>query len=180
MDTVSAILDAASALLEAEGPDALTARAVCEAAGIKAPTLYHHFGGKDGLVQALLARGMADFMQKKRLPPASADPLDLLKSGWDIAVGFALKRPGLWRLHVQHALTHPELFAEPYALVQSRIQRLVDLGIFDGPVDAATRVFWAANQGALALILQGHKAKDVEATSHVLFNAALAQLKRAD
>ncbi|MFL9878396.1 TetR/AcrR family transcriptional regulator [Herbaspirillum rhizosphaerae] len=178
MDNISVILDAAAALLEAHGPEALTARAVCDASGIKAPTLYHYFGGKQGLERALIERGMAEFMQKKRMPPPSADPLEQLKSGWDIAVEFALKRPALWRLHAQYAMTHPEVFADAYALMQSRIQRLVDLGIFNGPVDVSARSFWAACQGVLALILQGHSNQDVEFTSEALFDAVTARLRR--
>jgi AcrR family transcriptional regulator len=178
MDNVSAILDAAAAILEEKGIEAMTARAVCEAAGVKAPTLYHYFGGKEGLERALIDRGMAEFMKKKRMPPASEDPLEQLQSGWDIAVEFALKRPALWRLHAQYAMGHPEVFADAYALMESRMQRLVDLGIFHGPVDVSARVFWAACQGALALILQGHSRKDVEFTSQFLFGAITSQLKR--
>jgi AcrR family transcriptional regulator len=178
MDNVSVILDAAAAILEEKGPEGLTARAVCEAAGVKAPTLYHYFGGKDGLERALIERGMAEFMQKKRMPPASGHPIDQLKSGWDIAVEFALKRPALWRLHARYAMVHPEVFADAYALMESRVQRLVDLGEFHGPVDVSARAFWASCQGVLALILQEHSRKDVEFTSQLLFKAITSQLKR--
>lgn len=53
------------------GQDGLTTRAVCEAAGVRAPTLYHHFGDKGGLERALIQRGMAEFMERKRAPPPS-------------------------------------------------------------------------------------------------------------
>ena len=86
MDTEVEILDAAATLLEAHGAAGLTTRAVCEAAGIKAPTLYHHFGDKDGLERALVRRGMAEFMQRKRAPAATADLLEQLRFGWDVAV----------------------------------------------------------------------------------------------
>ena len=76
MDTETGILDAAEALLEAQGPAGLTTRAVCEAVGIKSPTLYHYFGDKSGLERALIRRGLDQFMQRKRAPQASADPLE--------------------------------------------------------------------------------------------------------
>jgi AcrR family transcriptional regulator len=179
MDTGTQILDAATALLEAHGPAGLTTRAVCEAAGIKAPTLYHHFGDKSGLERALIQRGMADFMQRKREPAASAEPLEQLRFGWDVALDFALKNPALYSLIAQHAGSQPHLLAESYAVLQGRVQRLVDTGRFRGPVDAATQALWAASQGALSLVLQGVPRKEVKATSDVLFNAVVGELSRS-
>jgi AcrR family transcriptional regulator len=178
MDTEMAILGAAAALLEAQGPVGLTTRAVCEAAGVRAPTLYHHFGDKDGLKRALIQRGLAEFMQRKRMPLASADPLEQLRFGWDVALEFALKRPALYALVAQHARTQPASVAEAYALMHARVQRLVDMGRFRGSVEVAARAIWAASQGALSLAEQGAARKDVEATSELIFNAVVNELSR--
>lgn len=178
MDTETAILDAAAALLEKHGPAGLTTRAVCEAAGVKAPTLYHHFGDKDGLERALVQRGMADFMRRKHQPPVSADPLDQLRAGWDVALDFALKRPALYALFAHHARAQPTLVADAYSLMHGRVQRLVDLGRFRGPVDAAARAVWAASNGALALVHLGAARKDVEEASDLLFKAVVGELSR--
>lgn len=178
MDTETSILDAAAALLEVHGPDGLTTRAVCEAAGIKSPTLYHYFGDKDGLERALIQRGLADFMQRKRKPPASADPLEHLRAGWDVALEFALKRPALYSLLSRHVQSQPALLADAYALMLARVQRLVDMGRFQGPVDFAARTVWAASQGALSLIQQGVTPKDIVAVSDLLFDAVVARLSR--
>lgn len=173
-----AILDAAAALLEAQGPGGLTTRAVCEAAGVKSPTLYHHFGDKDGLERALIQRGLAEFMQRKRMSPATADPLEQLRFGWDVTLEFALKRPALYALVAQHARTQPAAVAEAYELMRARVQRLVDMGRFRGPLDLAARAIWAASQGALSLAQQRAARKDVEAVSEVLFNAVVNELSR--
>lgn len=178
METGTAILDAAAALLEAQGPAGLTTRAVCEAAGVKAPTLYHHFGDKDGLERALIQRGLAEFMQRKRTPPGSADPLEQLRFGWDVALEFALKRPALHALFAQHARNEPALLADAYSLMHARVQRLVDMGRFRGPVDPAARAVFAASQGALSLVHLGVARKDVEAASELIFNAVVNELSR--
>jgi AcrR family transcriptional regulator len=178
MDTETAILDAASALLEAHGPGGLTTRAVCKAAGIKAPTLYHHFGDKDGLEQALIRRGMADFMRRKQQALAAADPLDQLRAGWDVALEFALKRPALHALLSHHARAQPALVADAYALMHARVQRLVDMGRFRGPVDAAARTIWAASQGVLSLGQLGASRNDIEAVSDLLFEAVVDKLSQ--
>ncbi|QIL73826.1 TetR/AcrR family transcriptional regulator (plasmid) [Diaphorobacter sp. HDW4B] len=179
MDKEAAILDGALALLEAHGPAGLTTRAVCEAAGIKAPTLYHYFGDKDGLERAVIRRGLADFMRLKQQTKPLADPLEQLRDGWDVALEFALKRPALYALVSQHARTEPELLADAYALMQSRVQRLVDMGRLQGPVDHAARGIWAASQGALSLLFLGTSRKDVEAVSDLLFNAVIDRLSKA-
>lgn len=178
MDTETAILDAALAILETLGSDGLTTRVVCQAAGIKAPTLYHHFGDKGGLERAVVQRGLAEFMQRKRAPVTSADPLEQLRNGWDVALEFALKRPELYALFSQQVRAQPALVADAYALMQSRVQRLVDMGRFRGPLDAAARAIWAASQGALSLVQQGAPRKDVEATSDLLFKAVVNELSR--
>ena len=176
MDTETGILDAAEALLEAQGPAGLTTRAVCEAVGIKSPTLYHYFGAKSGLERALIRRGLDQFMQRKRAPQASADPLEQLRFGWDVALEFALKRPALYALIAQHALTQPTLIADAHSIMQARVQRLVDLGRFQGPAEDAARAVWAASQGVLLLVLQGTQRKMIEATSDLLFKAVTRQL----
>lgn len=178
MNTETKILDAAAALLEAQGPDGVTTRAVCEAAGVRAPTLYHHFGDKGGLERALIQRGMTKFMERKRTPPPSADPLVQLRFGWDIALEFALKHPALYALIAEHARAQPALIADAYALMHSRVQRLVDMERFCGPVDAAARAIWAASQGAQSLVLQGASRKDIEAVSDLLFEAIVGKLSR--
>lgn len=178
MDTETTILEAASALLEAQGPAGLTTRAICEAAGIKSPTLYHHFGDKDGLERALIRHGLADFMRRKQRAPASADPLDQLRAGWDVAVEFALKRPALYALLSHHALARPEILADGYALMHARVQRLVDMGRFRGPVDAAALAVWAASQGALSLLHRGASRKEVAAVSDLLFDAVVGKLSQ--
>lgn len=179
MDTGTAILDAASALLEAHGPAGLTTRAICDAAGIKSPTLYHHFGDKDGLERALIQRGMADFMRRKQQAIASDDPLNQLRAGWDIALEFALKRPALYALLAHHSRLEPALLEDAYAVMQARVQRLVDMGRLRGPVEATARTIWAASQGALSLVHRGLPRKEIEATSNVLFEAVIRALAQA-
>lgn len=176
MDNETAILDAALMVLEAQGPGGLTTRAVCEAAGVKSPTLYHYFGDKDGLERALVRRGLADFMRRKQLSTAVQDPFEQLRAGWDVALEFALKRPALYALLSLHVRTQPALVADAYALMQSRVQRLVDMGRLQGPVDATARTIWAASQGALSLVLLGASRKEVEGVSDVLFKAVVEKL----
>lgn len=176
-DTGQAILRAAAEVLERGGPDALTTRAVCEAAGVKSPTLYHHFGDKDGLALALVRQGIAEFMARKRAVPDSEDPLKQLRHGWDQAVDFALKRPALHALYMAQLRSQPQLAEEAYALLQARVQRLVDRGVFQVGVEEASRALWAACTGVLAVVDRFKSKREMEATSALLFDAVVARLR---
>lgn len=177
-DTEELILAAAAELLERGGPAALTTRAVCEAAGVKSPTLYHHFGDKEGLSAALVRRGLAQFMARKRAAPESDDPMQQLRSGWDEAVEFALKRPALYALYAEQLKHSPELAAEAYGVMRARVQRLVDRQVFRLGVDEAARAVWAACNGVLSLTSHGASKREIEATSELLFGAVVSRLQQ--
>jgi AcrR family transcriptional regulator len=59
MDNYSTILENALKLFSARGYDAVGVQEIAEAAGITKPTLYHYFGSKEGVLDALLATNMA-------------------------------------------------------------------------------------------------------------------------
>ena len=55
------ILSTALDLFAVKGYDATAVREICEAAGITKPTLYHFYGSKDGVLQALVTSGFERF-----------------------------------------------------------------------------------------------------------------------
>jgi AcrR family transcriptional regulator len=70
------ILCAARTLLAEHGPDALTMQAVATAAGVGKGTVFHRFGDRDGLTQALIDDYMRAFQDAfLRGPPPSAPAL---------------------------------------------------------------------------------------------------------
>src|SRR2546430_17543270 len=103
------ILEAAAGLL-AESADAST-RAVCDAAGITAPTLYHHFGDKEGLLAAVVDFGWAAFLETKRTVAAVVHEhvADDVRAGWDNHLEVARENPNLSKLmwSPAGAPTHP-------------------------------------------------------------------------
>jgi len=57
VDSRSRLLDEAQALFARRGVDAVGVQEIVEAAGVTKPSLYHHFGSKEGLVRAVVDRG---------------------------------------------------------------------------------------------------------------------------
>lgn len=92
------VIEAAAELLERGGRDAVTTRAVAEAAGLQPPAIYRLFGDKDGLLEAVAQFGFAKFVASKKVDPDPADPIDDLRAGWDLAVEFGLSNPALYTL----------------------------------------------------------------------------------
>ncbi|BBA95406.1 putative TetR family transcriptional regulator [Actinacidiphila reveromycinica] len=92
------ILEAAAELLEREGVQALSTRAVAAAAGIRAASLYQFFGDKDGLLSALAVHAFDLYLAQKRTLPSGGDPVDDMRRGWDAHVDFGLEHPAFYLL----------------------------------------------------------------------------------
>lgn len=79
-------------------------RAVCEAAGVKMPTLHHFFGTKDGLLEALTALGVDRLLESVPARADGDDPLQGIRGIWDAHVAFGVANPGFYALMYGHAV----------------------------------------------------------------------------
>jgi AcrR family transcriptional regulator len=95
MDTRATLVTAAIMILERDGGGKFSTRAVCAAAGITAPTLYHHFGSVDGLMSAAIAEAFNQFLARKLEAKQSSDPALALRQGWDDRAGLVNLDVGL-------------------------------------------------------------------------------------
>jgi TetR/AcrR family transcriptional regulator len=64
METRSAILHSACLLFSQRGYDAVGVQELVDAVGVAKPSLYHHFGSKQGVLEALLAMYLKPFNLK--------------------------------------------------------------------------------------------------------------------
>lgn len=178
MSTEDRILNAAADLLERDGADAVTTRAVCQAAGVTAPTLYHHFGDKDGLLRAVVARGVAEFMARKRATRQTADALADLKRGWNGWIGFAIERPRLFRLMVESTRSDASASQEAFVIMRGVVERLNAERGLATDVETAARTIWAASNGVLMLFMQGTPPEQIKLSSDLLFEALVSKILR--
>lgn len=174
--TEEILLRAAEALLERGGPAAVTTRAVCDAAKVKAPTLYHHFGDKDGLLNAVAEKGLEAFLNKKQASPETDDALNDLISGWESFIGFVLERPQLFRLITQRFGKNREILAAVMAKTDGRLTRLADQGRLATDVDFGSRALLALSNGVTALWTQGASQSQIKAVGNFLLKATLSAL----
>jgi AcrR family transcriptional regulator len=92
------IVGVAARLLSEGGRQALSTRAVSAAAGIQAPTLYRLFGDMQGLLDAVATHGFTTYLDSKTSHEPGPDPVEDLRTGWDLHISFGLANPALYSL----------------------------------------------------------------------------------
>ncbi len=97
-DARQRILVCAAELLASGGREALTTRAVATAAGVQQPTIYRLFGDKDALLDAVAEYGFLAYLKQKSPAEPGQDPIDALRAGWDLHVGFGLANPAIFSI----------------------------------------------------------------------------------
>ena len=154
------LIDTAEHLLESSGELKVSTREVCERSGVQAPTLYHYFGSKEGLLQAVAQDGFDRYLHLKRQTPHTDDPIQDLMAGWDIHVTFGLRNPHLYLVMFGRLLPEqvPAGTARAELLLEDLCHRAAALGLLRVPPRTAAIRYLSANISAtLTLITHGTK-----------------------
>jgi AcrR family transcriptional regulator len=161
-DMERGLVAAAEAVLVREGPAGVTVRAVAAEAGVAPMGVYNRFGGKDGLVNALLIIGF----DRLRAAIESGDEADMF--GRFLACGlryrqFALANPHFYAIMFEDAIPHEHESEEVETHAKAAfgaLVRQVELAAAARTIDApdpmevAQRI-WSGVHGAVALELKG-------------------------
>jgi TetR/AcrR family transcriptional regulator len=101
MDNRDALLETALRLFAARGYDAVGVQEVVEATGITKPTLYHYFGSKHGLLEALLTTYFEQLNGRVAEAAVYSGDLPLtLKRIVEACFQFARENPAFYRLQL--------------------------------------------------------------------------------
>jgi AcrR family transcriptional regulator len=160
-----AMLDAASALLHEEGPQALTTRRLADTVGTSTQAIYTLFGGKEGIVRAMYAEGFDRLAQALAAVDAAEQPADYL-----LDLGRAYRTSALRSPHyydVMFGRPVPEFDPDPDDVERSEdtrrvltdgIARCIDAGMLrkDANPDEVAAFLWAVAHGVVSLELAGH------------------------
>jgi len=161
------LLAAGQLLHEAKGGNVST-RAICDRAGVQAPTLYHHFGSKQGLLDAVVNYGFTQYVSEHTADVAV--PVQALRAGWDSHVRYGLEHPGFYvLLHGQIEPAVPcTLTARAEAMLLDRLVEVARSGrLLVPPADAAREIV-AANVGVtLSLIARPFDERDSAMSARV-------------
>ena len=148
-------MEVAAGLLATEGPDAVTTRSVALAAGVQAPTIYRLFGDKSGLLDAVVEHGFASYLAAKPPVGTDADPVQGLRRGWELHVGFGLANPELFRL-MHTALRTPggrTAAAAGAGVLEARVHRVAVAGRLRVTERRAIELIQAAGTGVVFTLI---------------------------
>lgn len=152
--TVTAIADAALAVIRADGVDGLTMRSVAERLHVRAPTLYHHVRNKSDLLD-LVARNAFDQFTADNAAYEKLRTIDewieLTRSGSLELRAFYAGHPGLAGLIQSKATPDRDQGDGSRAeLIRAQIDALVRLGV---PEPEARHLFEVTARWSLAAVV---------------------------
>jgi len=156
MTVRSRILEAAAGLLAQSADVDVSTRAVCDAARVTAPTLYHYFGDKDGLLAAVVDFGWAAFLETKRAVAAVVHDhvADDVRAGWDNHLEFARENPSFYKLMWSPAVAaNSGAVREAYQMLYDRLELGAGRGQLRMSVEAASRIVLSATTGAALSVI---------------------------
>jgi AcrR family transcriptional regulator len=157
-------IEVALQLLKEGGRDALTTRAVADAAGIQAPTLYRLFGDKRGLLDAVVEYSYVSVFKTKKAQKYDPDPLENLRKAWEHNTKYGLENPILYALLVGDP--RPGFPSPVTQIVQQRLGETIHQIALAGRLRVtekqAVELVYAASTGAvLALLAMPEEQRDL-------------------
>ncbi len=154
-DTRAHIIAAAISLLNRAGRDAVTSRAVADAAGVQVPTIYRLFRDMVGLLDAVAEHGYSTYIGTKKLHGLSDDPVEDLRAGWSLHIAFGLSNPALYKLMYcdpQPGVESPAA-AHSHHMLREHIHRVAVAGRLRVSEERAADLFHASACGIVLTLL---------------------------
>jgi AcrR family transcriptional regulator len=158
------VLDAASGILQAHGPDALTMRRIAGQIGCSTSVLYTMFGGRAGVAEALWREGF-DRLRIALAAVEDEEPLARLAAMGRAYHANALENRAYYSVMFSRPIPgfepSPDAYAEslrPLQLLTDAVADCIAAGVFRS-VDPAhvARVLWAAAHGSVSLEIAGYE-----------------------
>lgn len=179
------LLRAAASLLAESNGAPVSTRQVTQLARVTAPTLYHHFGDKEGLFDAVVAEGFSEYLEGERSLASSGRPVEDLRRHWDNHVQFGLDHPHLYL--VMFGNIRPERRPSMVASAEAFLEEVLDKAaaaarLVVSPHEAA-RSMLAANIGVTLMLIAEPAAKrnlDLSAMTREAVLSAVATDSEAD
>ncbi|MFD2420349.1 TetR/AcrR family transcriptional regulator [Amycolatopsis pigmentata] len=163
-DVRATVIEVALKLLRDGGQDAVTTRAVTDAAGIQAPTLYRLFGDKRGLLDAVVEHGYELAYNEKLKRSHHPDPVESMREGWAFLTRFGLENSMLFSLtysSLRPGFVSP-VIQKTYHLLEKISHQLAVAGRLKVTEKQATDLVYATSCGVvLALISMPEEQRDL-------------------
>ncbi|MEP7021268.1 MAG: TetR/AcrR family transcriptional regulator [Pseudonocardiales bacterium] len=159
-DLRAEIVAAAKSLLaKSASADAVSIRAVANAVGVTAPSIYLHFADKDDLLSAVVADVFTE-LDAAMLSAADefTEPMERMRAFGMAYVKFAISHPEHYRIAAMDPCPRPNvdevLATSAFEHFNETVKQCMDAGIFaEGDPLPITLELWAAAHGIAALMI---------------------------
>jgi AcrR family transcriptional regulator len=175
-DTRERIVRSAADLLAEGGREAVSTRAVAAAAGVQAPTIYRQFGDMRGLLDEVAGFAFSRYLGEKTVWEITDDPVEELRRGWDLHVGFGLANPAFYKLMYGDPRSGTESAAarEAAGMLHGLVSRVAEAGRLRVGVERAAHMIHAAGSGVTLTLIGTEPADRDPALSQAAREAILA------
>jgi AcrR family transcriptional regulator len=163
LSTREAVIEAAAQLFARDGADGLAVRKVAAAAGCSTMVVYHYFGGKEGLLNAMYIAGFERLARAQAEVPDVADPEQLVRARYlnyrDIALAYPAYYQVMFGNGDPHFVPdpHSRRFArDAYDLFVAAVTEWSEVCELTRTPRAAAYIIWAAAHGLVTFELSRH------------------------
>jgi AcrR family transcriptional regulator len=146
---------------------------------VQAPTLYHHFGDRAGLIRAVVDRAFEEYFARKEVPgPAGLTPEQEVAAGWDGHVAFARAYPGLYPAMYPISGRQSSNLERSSALLRAGLDRLASEGALQPGItpELAHSALSAALRGVAHAVAAAPNSPDNERVSATVRDALISKL----
>jgi AcrR family transcriptional regulator len=154
-DARRTILDAAESILVEVGYAGFSMRKLVQRCGYTAPTLYHYFGDKPGLIDALLEERMRLLVSELEQVPRTADRVENFRASCLAFARFGIRNPTHYQLLTQrreNEVPPPAAGEQARLMLERPLDDLAAHGMIRcGALEAARQSIWAHLHGVIAL-----------------------------
>jgi AcrR family transcriptional regulator len=174
------ILAAAEALLVEDGYERFSMRRLANRCGYTAPTIYHYFGDKQSLLDAVLEDGFRRILARLRRVRRARDPAESVRAQLAAFLRMSLENPMLYRLLSipRPADAPPPPSAEAArAQLESPLAALLGAGrLRAASVEEAVQCLWAVLHGVISLRIGNPEVEWVESLESFALDTVLRGL----
>jgi len=173
------IVRATAELLAEGGREAASTRAVAAAAGVQATAIYRLFGDMRGLLEEVARFGFSEYLRGKVEREVAEDPVEDLRRGWDLHVGFGLDNPALIALMYGDfgpGGAEPAAVREGAGVLRGLVRRVAEAGRLRVSVERAAAMIQAAGTGVVLSLIATEPEDRDPALSEATREAVLAAI----
>ncbi len=151
-----AILDATEAILLEDGIELFSIRKLATRCGFTAPTIYHYFRDKDGLIDALLEERFSRLLQRVRRVALGPDQVANMREHARAFLRFGRSNPAFYQLMMRGPRAGQErpvrAADQAREIMAGPLEALLEAGrLYTDDLAAAQQSLWAVLHGLISL-----------------------------